>query len=193
MARTGAHPSRETGSRRSEPEPPHSSCSGKKRRSELESVGHRERHSPPALTSEVLARSPRHPAARVALCEATGSCSRSSRSRTPSERHGKGQLCNIVSYRVRIAALRMMIRTLYTAVPAVTQYKIVLVCARAREGLYTDLLSLARRLVLFYTGLQLVRLYIESVSSCAELLSVLYSSQYYTVAPCRASQMASWI
>ena len=55
------------------------------------------------------------------------------------------------------------------------------------------LLSLARRLVLFYTGLQLVRLYIESVSSCAELLSVLYSSQYYTVAPCRASRMASWI
>ena len=52
-ARTGAPPSRETGSRRGEPEPPHSSCSGKERRSELESVGHRKRHSPPALSSEV--------------------------------------------------------------------------------------------------------------------------------------------
>jgi hypothetical protein len=45
----------------------------------------------------------------------------------------------------------------------------------------------------FYTGVQLVRLHIEYVSSCAELLSILYSSEYYTVAPCRASQMASWI
>ena len=50
----GAHPSRETGSRRGEPESPHSSCSGKERRSELESVGHRKRHSPRALSSEVL-------------------------------------------------------------------------------------------------------------------------------------------
>ena len=40
--------------RRGEPEPPHSSCSGKERRSELESVGHRKRHSPRALSSEVL-------------------------------------------------------------------------------------------------------------------------------------------
>eukprot|EP01046_Picozoa_sp_COSAG06_P046773 COSAG06_NODE_6678_length_2829_cov_7.901832_3_plen_282_part_00 len=52
-ARTGAHPSRETGSRRGEPDSPHSSCSGKERRSELESVGQRKRHSPPALSSEV--------------------------------------------------------------------------------------------------------------------------------------------
>ena len=52
-ARTGAHPSRETGSRRGEPESPETSCSGKERRSELESVGHRKRHSPPALSSEV--------------------------------------------------------------------------------------------------------------------------------------------
>jgi hypothetical protein len=53
-SRTGAHPSRETGSRRGEPESPQTSCSEKERRSELESVGHRKRHSPPALSSEVL-------------------------------------------------------------------------------------------------------------------------------------------
>ena len=45
--------SRKTGSRRGEPESPETSCSGKERRSELESVGHRKRHSPPALSSEV--------------------------------------------------------------------------------------------------------------------------------------------
>eukprot|EP01046_Picozoa_sp_COSAG06_P004523 COSAG06_NODE_189_length_20763_cov_8.677376_16_plen_145_part_00 len=38
---------------RGEPESPETSCSGKERRSELESVGHRKRHSPRALSSEV--------------------------------------------------------------------------------------------------------------------------------------------
>jgi hypothetical protein len=45
---TGAHPSRETGSRRGEPESPQTSCSGKERRSEQESARNAAPHVPPS-------------------------------------------------------------------------------------------------------------------------------------------------